>query len=166
MIEDTGFQRSSTELASLIFMRFSYVNNRRNPPSRRAASSTLPSPISLFLVPLAVRLCGIVTPVHDQILRPVVVFTGEVALEDVLHASGIALLRINGRARHMWDHGIPTAPWVLGISQRMVLGRGLREPHITAVTAEMAGLKGLSDVFLDDDSATGRVDEPGAWNYR
>jgi hypothetical protein len=46
----------------------------------------------------------------------------------------------------------------------MVLGRRLGEPDVTTITAEVAGLEGFSDVFLDDDGATGGVDEPGAYS--
>jgi hypothetical protein len=58
------------------------------------------------------------------------------------------------------NHGVASAPWVLGISERVVLGCWLGEPDVTAVATEVAGLEGIGDVLLDDDGATGRVDEP------
>jgi hypothetical protein len=42
----------------------------------------------------------------------------------------------------------------------VILGSGLREPDVTAVTTELAGLERLGDVLLDDDGTTGGVDEP------
>ena len=62
----------------------------------------------------------------------------------------------------MGDHGVTTAPGVLGVAERVILGSGLGEPDVTTVSAEVAGLEGLSDVLLDDNSATGGVDEPRA----
>jgi len=60
------------------------------------------------------------------------------------------------------NHGVSAAEGVLGVAQDVVLGRGLREPDVAAVAAEVAGLEGRGDVFLDDDGAAGGVDEPGA----
>lgn len=74
------------------------------------------------------------------------------------------LLGIDRGTRHVRDHGIASAPWVLGSSERVLLWRGLREPDVTAVSAEVAGLERISDILLDHDSATGGVDEPGAWD--
>ena len=113
-----------------------------------------------FLVTLAVRLGRVVTFVHNKILWSVVLPPAEVTLQDVLDAVGVALLRIDGRAGHVRHHGVPTAPWVLRVPQRVVLWRRLWEPDVAAVTAKMAALQRLSDVFLDDNSATGGVDEP------
>jgi len=59
-------------------------------------------------------------------------------------------------------HGVAAAERVLGVPQDVVLGRGLGEPDVAAVAAEVAALEGLGDVLLDDDGAAGRVDEPGA----
>lgn len=42
----------------------------------------------------------------------------------------------------------------------MVGWGGLGEPNVTTVTAELAGFEGGGDVFLDDNGATGGVDEP------
>ena len=98
----------------------------------------------------------------NQILRTVVVASREVAVEDVLGALGITDLSINRSTRHVRNHGVTTAPWVLGVAQRVVLGRGLGEPHVTTVSAEVTALEGLGNVLLDNDSATGRVDEPRA----
>lgn len=63
----------------------------------------------------------------------------------------------------MGHHGVAATEGVLGVAQRVVLGSGLGEPDVTAVAAEVAGLERLGDVLLDDDSATGGVDEPRAW---
>lgn len=43
------------------------------------------------LLALAVRLCGVVAVVHDEILGPVVVAAGEVLVEDGLGAVGVSL---------------------------------------------------------------------------
>ena len=51
---------------------------------------------------------------------------------------------------------------VVGVAQRMFLWCGLWEPDVTTVAAEVARLDCLSDIFLDDDGATGSVDEPRA----
>ena len=62
----------------------------------------------------------------------------------------------------MGDHGVAAAEGVLGGAEWVVPGRGLREPHVAAVAAEVALLEGVGDVLLDDDGAAGGVDEPGA----
>lgn len=116
--------------------------------------------LSLSLVALAVCLCDVVAILDDEILRPVVVLAGEVAGENGLGAIGVALLRIQRGTRDMGNHGVAATPGVLSVAQRVVLGGGLGEPDITTVALEVAGLQGVSDVLLDDDSATSRVDEP------
>lgn len=61
----------------------------------------------------------------------------------------------------MGDHGVAAAPvGVLGGAERVVGGGGLGEPDVTSVAAELAGLEGCGDVFLDDDGTAGGVDEP------
>lgn len=114
----------------------------------------------LFLLTLTICLGGIIALVNDEILRLVVLAAGEVRLENSLGTSSVALLRIDGGTGHVGNHGIASAPWVGGVAERMVLGGGLREPDVTTVAAEVAGLEGIGDVFLDDDGATGSVDEP------
>jgi len=52
------------------------------------------------------------------------------------------------------------SPWVLGVTERVVLGCWLRKPDITTVTTELAGRDGLGDVLLVDNGTTGGVDEP------
>jgi len=114
----------------------------------------------LLLASLTISLGSVLAFVHNKIFGSVVMATGEVRLKDSLGASGVAFLCVNGCARHMGNHSVATAPWVLGISERMILGGGLREPHITAVAVEMAGFQGLGNVFLDHDGTTSGVDEP------
>lgn len=63
----------------------------------------------------------------------------------------------------MRHHSVATAPRVLGVAERVVLRSGLGEPDVSAVAAQVAGLDGLGNVLLDDDGATGSVDEPRAW---
>ncbi len=60
----------------------------------------------------------------------------------------------------MRNHGVAAAEGVLGVAEGVVLGGGLREPHITAVATKVTGLESLGDVLLDDDGATGGVYEP------
>jgi len=62
----------------------------------------------------------------------------------------------------VWDHGVAAAleGAVLGGAERVVRWCWLREPDITTVAAKLAGLEGLSDILLDNDGATGGVDEP------
>ena len=115
---------------------------------------------NLFLRPLTISLGGIITTVHNQILRLVVVLAGEVALQNVLGADGVPLLRIERGAGHVGDHGVAAAEGVLSVPEDVVLGGGLGEPDVAAVTAEVAGRKGLGDVLLNDDGAAGGVDEP------
>lgn len=86
----------------------------------------------------------------------------EVALQDVLRALGIPFLRVQARPAHVRHHGVAAAERVLGVAQRVVLGRGLREPDVAAVALEVPGFDGFGDVFFDDDGAAGGVDEPGA----
>ena len=99
---------------------------------------------------------------HNQVLGPVVQPPRQVAVEDGLGAVGVALLRVQRRARHVRHHGVAAAERVLGRAQHVVRRRRLREPHVAAVAAEVARLEGRRDVLLDDDGAAGGVDEPGA----
>ncbi|KAL2290575.1 hypothetical protein FJTKL_15622 [Diaporthe vaccinii] len=98
---------------------------------------------------------GVVAVGHDKILGPVVELAGQVGLQDGLCAVGITLLSIERGTGHVRDHGVAASEGVLGVAQRMVLRRGLREPDVTTVAAELAGLEGIGDVLLDDDSSTG-----------
>lgn len=60
----------------------------------------------------------------------------------------------------MGNHGVASAPWVGGSAERVVPRSGLGEPDVTTVAAEVAGLEGVGDVLLDNNGATGGVDEP------
>ena len=84
----------------------------------------------------------------------------EVAGEDGLGAVGVALLGVERGTGHVGDHGVTAAPGVLGSAQRVVLGSGLGEPDITTVSSEVAALESLGDILLDNNGATGSVDEP------
>jgi len=57
-------------------------------------------------------------------------------------------------------HSVSSAPWVLHSAHGVVLGSGLREPHITTVSAELAAVDSLGDILLDDNGTTSGVDEP------
>jgi hypothetical protein len=70
------------------------------------------------------------------------------------------LLGIDGGTRHVRNHGVAAAPWVLSVAKRVVPGRWLREPDITTVSTEVAVLERLSNIFLDNDGTTGSVNEP------
>jgi hypothetical protein len=111
------------------------------------------------LLPLAIGLGSIVTAVDNEILGAVVELAAEVAGKDSLGTVGVALLGIERGAGHVRDHGVAASEGVLGVAQRVVLGRRLGEPDVTAVAGKMAGLEGLGDVLLDNDGATGGVDE-------
>lgn len=114
----------------------------------------------LLLVSLTIGLGGIVTLVHNQIFRSVVFSSREVALQDGLGACGVSFLGIDGGSGHVRNHGVAASPWVLGSSEWVVLGCGLREPDVTSVSVELTGLEGLCDILLDDNGATSSVDEP------
>jgi hypothetical protein len=113
-----------------------------------------------FLLALTVSLGGIGTLVDNQVLRAVVLTTGEVALQNVLGTVGVTDLSIDGGTGHVGDHAVAATPGVLGIAERVVLGGGLGEPDITTVSAEVAGLEGLGDILLDNNSTASGVDEP------
>lgn len=87
---------------------------------------------------------------------------GEVALEDSLGAISISLLGIQRSSGHVGGHGVAEAEGVDGGAERVVGRGGLGEPDITTVAGEVAGAKSLGNVLLDDDGATGGVDEVGA----
>jgi len=115
------------------------------------------------LLPLAVGLGGVVALVDDEVLGPVVLAAAEVRVEDGLCAGGVAGLGVERGTRHVRDGGVAggAAPVLVGGgTERVVLGGGLGEPDVTAVAAELAGGKGLGDIFLDDDGTAGGVDEP------
>jgi hypothetical protein len=101
--------------------------------------------------------------VDNEVLGPVVLATGEVGVEDGLGAGGVALLGVERGTRHVRDGGVAggAAPVLVGGgAEGVVLGRGLGEPNVAAVAAELAGGKGLGDVLLNDYGATSGVDEP------
>lgn len=60
----------------------------------------------------------------------------------------------------MGDHAVTATPGVLSVAERVILRSGLGEPDITTVSAEVAGLEGLSDILLDNDSTASSVNEP------
>ena len=118
----------------------------------------------LLLLPLTIGLCGIVTILDDQILRSIVVLAGEVALQDSLGTSCVTLLSIDGGSRHVRDHGVPAAPWVLCSSEWVVVWCWLWEPDVTAVAVEVTTRQRFGNILLDDDRTSGGVDEPCTYN--
>lgn len=113
------------------------------------------------LLPLTVGLSGVVTLGDDEVLRPVVVLAGEVGLEDSLGAGGVALLGVDRGTGHVRNHGVSAAPGAVAcVAERVVLRCWLGEPDVTTVAAEVAVLESLGNILLDDDGATGGVDEP------
>lgn len=115
--------------------------------------------VGVDLLTLAVRAGSIVTTVDDQVLGAVVVAAAQVALQDGLGAVGVALLGVEGGTGHVGGHGVAEAEGVDGSAERVVGGSRLGEPDITTVAGEVAGLEGGGDILLDDDGATGGVDE-------
>jgi hypothetical protein len=47
----------------------------------------------------------------------------------------------------------------------VVLGSGLREPNITTIAIEVAALQSFCNVFLDNDRASGGVDEVCTYDF-
>ena len=114
---------------------------------------------SFGLLALTIGLGSVVSLVDNKILGTVVLLSGEVAGKDSLGTVGVTLLCIEGSTRHVRDHGVTATEGVDGVAQRVVLGSGLREPDITTITGEVTRLDGLGDILLDDNGATGGVDE-------
>jgi len=78
----------------------------------------------------------------------------EEALEGLADSSGIAGL---GRERGTGDMG---RHHVVGhLAPRVRLGRGLREPHVSGISGELAGLQGLGDGSCVAELAAGGVDD-------
>ena len=86
----------------------------------------------------------------------------EVVLEDGAGAGGVARLRIESRARVVWDHAVAAAEGVLHVTPWVVLGRGLLVPDVTSVAAELAALDSSSDILGVADGATSSVDCGGS----
>lgn len=97
----------------------------------------------------------------NQILRAVVVLASEVAGKNSLGTIGVTLLGIERSTRHVRNHGVTATEGVLGSAQDVVARGGLGEPDITTVAGEVTRLEGSGDILLDDDGATGGVDEVG-----
>lgn len=114
----------------------------------------------LLALTLAVGLGGIVATVDNQILWSVVMLAAEVGLEDVLRARSVSDLSIDGGTRHVRNGGVAAAPWVLGVAEWVVLWCWLWEPDVTTVPTELSALECLGDILLDDNGATGGIDEP------
>ncbi len=134
-----------------------FVCRSANPTIERLVPEEVESSL---LLALAVSLGGVIALVHDQVLWPVVLLATEIALQNVLDAVGVPLLRVERGATHVRHHGVAAAEGVLRVAERVVLGRWLREPHVAAVAAEVSGLERLGYVLLHDDGAAGGVDEP------
>ena len=117
----------------------------------------------MLVTSLTISLGSVVALVDYQILEPVVLAAAEVAVQDGLGAVRVALLRIERSTAHMGDHGIPAAEGVLSVAEWVVLRCRLREPYVSSVSAEVAGLERGCHVLFDDDGASGCVDEPGSW---
>lgn len=64
--------------------------------------------------------------------------SAQVAFQDSLGSIGVSLLSIKRGTRHVWNHGISTAEWVLCVAERVILWCWLREPDITTIAAEVA----------------------------
>lgn len=116
-----------------------------------------------FLLAHTIGLGDVVTSVDDQVLVLVVEAAREVTVQDLLGTLGVTDLGVDGGTRHVRDHSVAATPGALDVTERVVLGSGLREPDVTTVTSQVAGLDGFGDVLLDDDGATGGVDEPRAY---
>lgn len=95
----------------------------------------------------------------NQVLSAVVMLAGEVAGENSLGAIGVTLLGIEGGTGHVRNHGVAATEGVLSSAEDVVTRSGLGEPDVTTVTGEVAGLEGSGDVLLNNDGATGSVDE-------
>jgi len=118
--------------------------------------------ILLLVIPLPISLRGIFPILDNQILRPVIKSPTEVAVQNVLRALCVPLLRIQTRPAHVRHHGVAAAERVLCVAERVVFGRRLREPDVATVALEVSGFDRFSDVFFDDDGTAGGVHEPGA----
>lgn len=71
----------------------------------------------------------------------------EVVFKDLLDTRGVSGLGIESSTGHMWDHCVSTgAALVLHGAPGVILGSGLREPDITAVSTEMARFNCLSNI--------------------
>lgn len=114
------------------------------------------------LLALAVSLGDVVTSVDDKVLVLVVEAAREVAVQDLLGTLGVPDLGVDGGTGHVGNHGVATAPGALDVTERVVLGGGLREPDVTTVASQVARLDGLGDILLDNDGTTSGVDEPRA----
>lgn len=120
----------------------------------------IPFRFNLSLLALAVSLGDVITSVDDKVLVLVVEAAREVTVQDLLGTLGVPDLSVDGGTGHVGNHGVATAPGALDITERVVLGSGLREPDVTTVASQVTRLDGLGDIFLDDDGTTGGVDEP------
>ena len=60
----------------------------------------------------------------------------------------------------MGNHSVSAAPLVLCGSEWVIAWCWLWEPNVTTVTVELAALERLGNVLLDDDGASGSVNEP------
>ncbi len=115
------------------------------------------------LLALTVRLGGVVTGVDNQVLRLVIEAAGVVAVQNGLDTVGVANLSVDGGTRHVRNRCVTATPGVLSVAERVVLGGRLREPDVTTVATEVAGLESLGNILLDNDSTTGSVDEPSTF---
>jgi len=114
----------------------------------------------LLVRTLTISLGSVITSVNNQILWSVVVLATQIALQDSLGAVCVSLLGIEGGTGHVRNHCVSAAEWVLCVSEWVVLWCWLREPDVSSITAEVAGLESICDILLDDDRTTGSVDEP------
>lgn len=89
----------------------------------------------------------------------------QIALKNGLGTIGIALLGVERCSRHVRDHGITTTKGVLGSSEGVTALSWLGEPDITTISGKVARLEGGGNVFFDDNSTAGSVDEIRACDW-
>lgn len=97
----------------------------------------------------------------DDVLG-LLVFTGEVVLEDALGSGSVASLRIEGRPGVMRDHTVTTTEGVLHGTPDVVLRGRLDVPDIAGVTRKVTAGQSTGNSILVTDGTTSGVDEPSA----
>ena len=98
--------------------------------------------------------------ITDDDISRILCLSLEVVLKDLLGASGITSLSVEGSSRIVRDHAVSSAERVLHGTPGMILGCRLDIPDIAGVASELSTLQSIGDSKFVTDGSTGSVNEP------
>ena len=98
--------------------------------------------------------------ITDDDISRILCLSLEVVLKDLLGASGITSLSVEGSSRIVRNHAVSSTEGVLHRPPRVVFGSGLDVPDVTCIAAKLTGFESFGNCVAITDSTAGGVDEP------